>query len=86
MPTPSGQITVSVNLSTTLRVYQSEASEEGVCAVTLAADSTVGDLLDLLAVPRDAAKLVFVNHAKRPLDSPLTDGSRVDIFPLIAGG
>ena len=86
MPTPGEQITVSVNLSTTLRVYQPEASEDGVYAVTLAADSTVGDLLDLLAVPRDAAKLVFVNHVKQPLNGPLTDGSRVDVFPLIAGG
>ncbi len=79
-------ITVSVNLSTTLRGYQPKQTENGLFPVTLGASGTVGDLLDLLAIPRDAAKLVFVNHAKQPLDGPLTDGARVDVFPLIAGG
>jgi sulfur-carrier protein len=80
------QITVFVNLSATLRVYQPEPTENGLYAATLSSASTVGALLDHLAVPRDAAKLIFVNHVKRQLDDPLTDGERVDIFPLIAGG
>ena len=83
---PGEQITVQVNLSATLRVYQPELKEDGLYAATLATESTVGDLLDHLAVPRDAAKLIFVDHTRRQLNDPLIDGARVDIFPLIAGG
>ena len=83
---PGEQITVLVNLSATLRVCQPELSEDGLYTATLATGGTVGDLLDHLAVPRDAAKLIFVDHTRRKLDDPLIDGARVDIFPLIAGG
>ena len=83
---PGEQISVLVNLSATLRVYQPELTEDGLYLATLTAGSTVADLLDHLAVPRDAAKLIFVNHTKRQLDDPLIDRARVDIFPLIAGG
>jgi len=47
---------------------------------------TVGGLIDSLAIPRDRVKTVFVNGRQAELDSPVSDGDRVGVFPAVAGG
>ena len=47
---------------------------------------TVGTLLECLKIPREKAKLVFVNGIRAALDTPLEDGDRVGIFPPVGGG
>ena len=54
--------------------------------VELPGGSTATDLLKHMGIPREAAKLVFVNHSALALDVPLADGVRIEIFPPVAGG
>ena len=47
---------------------------------------SVKNLLATLNVPIAKAHLVFINGVKGSLDTPLSGGERVGIFPPIAGG
>ncbi len=48
--------------------------------------STVGRLLEELAVPLDQAKLLLVNARHAELDQPLKDGDLLVVFPPVGGG
>lgn len=56
------------------------------CTLVVAEGTTVGGLLDHLAIAPDEPKIVFLNgvHARR--EDPLKEGDRVGVFPPIAGG
>jgi len=54
--------------------------------VALNEGATVSDLLDLLAVPVEVVKLVFVNGVHASGERCLKDGDRVGVFPPVAGG
>ena len=47
---------------------------------------SVRELLDHLDIPIVKAHLIFINGIKRPLDTRLSGGERVGIFPPVAGG
>lgn len=47
---------------------------------------TVQTLVEKLGVPVNEVKNVMVNGRRRDLDFKLSDGDRVALFPLIAGG
>ena len=77
---------VHVKLFAHLRHYL-PAAEPGVAtAVALPAGATVGDLADRLGLPREEARVVFVNGRARALDWPLEPGDEVGMFPPIGGG
>jgi molybdopterin converting factor small subunit len=46
----------------------------------------VADLVNQLKLPREEAKVFFVNGRARPVHWPLEAGDEVGIFPLVAGG
>lgn len=46
----------------------------------------VGDLVDSLNIPRQDIKLIFLNGVHAHLDSEISDGDRLGIFPPIGGG
>ncbi len=48
--------------------------------------SRICDLLDQINVPREKAKLIFINGVKAELTSVLEGGERVGIFPPVGGG
>ena len=43
-------------------------------------------VLDILEIPLEEHKVVFVNNRRRELEEPLEEGDRVAIFPPVAGG
>lgn len=47
---------------------------------------SVNELLALLDMPAEKAKLIFINGIKADLDTPLKGGERVGIFPPVGGG
>lgn len=47
---------------------------------------SVKELLDRLEVPIAKAHLIFIDGVKRSLDTLLSGGERVGIFPPVAGG
>ena len=54
--------------------------------VALPEGSTLEDLVDYLALPREQIKVTFVNGRAQKLDYGLQPGDEVGIFPPIAGG
>jgi len=44
------------------------------------------DLLEQIKIPREKAKLIFINGTKAELTSTLQGGERVGIFPPVGGG
>jgi len=47
---------------------------------------SVFDLLEQIKMPREKAKLIFINGVKAELTSTLNGGERVGIFPPVGGG
>ena len=47
---------------------------------------SVFDLLEQINMPREKAKLIFINGVKAELTSTLEGGERVGIFPPVGGG
>ena len=66
------------------RVREAEAGAIRVLAVK--EGTTLAELLDSLAIPREAVALSFVNGLARPLDHALREGDRVGLFPPVGGG
>jgi len=48
--------------------------------------NTLRDLVDLLGIREDEAKIIFIDGVKATLDSGLQGGETVAIFPPIGGG
>jgi len=44
------------------------------------------DLLEQIKMPREKAKLIFINGIKAELTATLQGGERVGIFPPVGGG
>jgi len=47
---------------------------------------SVQEMLDRLEIPTVKAHLIFINGVKRSLETRLSGGERVGIFPPVAGG
>jgi molybdopterin converting factor small subunit len=47
---------------------------------------TVRNVLTALGVPLEEVQLVFVNGTKKEMDTVLTGGERVGVFPPVGGG
>ena len=54
--------------------------------VELPEGSTLADLVDHLALPREKVRVIFVNGRARQLDYHLVPGDEVALFPPIGGG
>ena len=79
-------IQVEVVLYATLAEYV-PGSKPGVPSVMeLEEGKTVQELLEMLGVPGNDAKLIFINGVIKDPDCVLGDRDRVGIFPPVAGG
>ena len=47
---------------------------------------SIVELLDQIKLPREKAKLIFIDGVKAELNSTLEGGERVGIFPPVGGG
>jgi molybdopterin synthase sulfur carrier subunit len=74
-------------VSATVLAQHPEGIRAGIpIKVVLPPGSTLKDLVDYLALPRDQIKVTFVNGRAKQLDYGLQPGDEVGIFPPIAGG
>ena len=55
-------------------------------AVPVSPGTTVGTLLTSLGVDIVSVKLVFVDGRKKSIDTPLSGGERIGVFPPVGGG
>ena len=71
-----------------LRLFASLASRMPTDAThfPISAGTTIGQLIEQIQIPLSEAKLVFINGVRKHLDTPLTGGERVGIFPPVGGG
>jgi molybdopterin converting factor small subunit len=46
----------------------------------------ISNLLDQLNIPREKAKLIFINGVKAEYSTTLNGGERIGIFPPVGGG
>ena len=52
----------------------------------VAEGTTIRELLDVLNVPAEAVKIIFVNGVHAEGGEVLKEGDRVGVFPPVAGG
>jgi molybdopterin converting factor small subunit len=48
--------------------------------------TSIRDLVALLGIPEEKAKLIFINGIKGELDYTFKGGERIGIFPPVGGG
>ncbi len=72
---------LEVKCFATLRKY---APPEG--KISFSPGMRVGDVLTTLNIPEKEVKVVFVNGRHSPLNTLLSDGDRIGIFPAVGGG
>ena len=77
-------ITVRLRLHGFLDRHSPASSE--CLSLQLPTGARAGEALDRLGVPRGAVGLLLVNGQRSDTDKPLSDGDRVEIFPLLGGG
>lgn len=77
---------VKVRLFATLRRYMTESRERNPLDMDLPEGATLRNLLDLLHVPPEEARVSFVNGIIHELDWELKEGDEVGMFPPIGGG
>ncbi|MBT9163624.1 MAG: hypothetical protein DDT24_00540 [Chloroflexi bacterium] len=78
---------IEIRLYATLRRYRPELKVGEPLYLNLDEGTTVKRVLqEVLGLPTEVVKTVFVNGIYRELDHVLVDGDRVGIFPPVAGG
>ncbi len=77
---------VQLILYASLVQHMPPGSSGNSCVMDVEEGTTVADLMNRLALPVQAAKVIFLNgrHAKE--EQPVKDGDRIAFFPPVAGG
>ena len=77
---------VTAKLFATLRDHAPPEANGSTFVQSAAEGATVGDLLDLWAIPENVVLILFVNSVHAERDRVLHDGDVLAVFPPIAGG
>jgi len=81
-----GSITVNVKLFGTLRKYVPAYDHNKGVNVTLDEGSTIQDLLGILGLPENEARIFFVKGISKRYTDRLHDSDEVSIFLQVSGG
>jgi len=73
---------VTIKLFATLKKY----SPPSAANYPITPEMTLRDLINILGIPEDEAKIIFIDGVKAALDSDLQGGETISIFPPIGGG
>ena len=76
------KIHITIKLFATLKKYSPPDADN----YPVTPGNTIMDLVDLLGLSEDEAKIIFIDGVKATLDSGLQGGETVSIFPPIGGG
>jgi molybdopterin converting factor small subunit len=77
---------VGIRLQAILRRYRPVGFKGDVVQVDLPDGAAVRDAAIALGVPTDMVHAVFVNDKQGTLDTALSEGDAVRLFPPVAGG
>ncbi|VFQ44484.1 molybdopterin synthase/thiamin biosynthesis sulphur carrier beta-grasp [Desulfoluna butyratoxydans] len=75
---------LELKLFATLRPYLKGTCEDGTLEVP--DNTTVADVIELLKLPEEQVRLIFVNGRHADRDRELCAGDRLGIFPPVGGG
>ena len=73
---------IELKLYATLSTYTPTNAD----AINISRGMTIRSLIDQLGIPEEKAKLIFINGVKGNLESSLSGGEKVGIFPPVGGG
>jgi sulfur carrier protein ThiS len=76
---------IEVRLYAVLRKY-SVQSPNGMINMEVPEATSVQELIEMLDINIDEVKLVMVNGKNTDLDTILSDGDRIGLFPPVGGG
>ncbi|MGI5836738.1 MAG: MoaD/ThiS family protein [Chloroflexota bacterium] len=77
---------VKLRVYASLREYLPELSLGQTKVITAPDGIAIGEMLDLLGIPRGEVRNCFVNGLQREQGFRLSDGDDVAIFPPVGGG
>lgn len=77
---------LTVKLFATLGKFRPDAAGEKPFELQVHDGATVQKVIEMLGLPENVVRVVFVNGRARPLDWTLSDGDELGIFPPIGGG
>ena len=83
---PVTAMRIEVRLFATLTQYSPPGSDGRRAQLSVAEGTTAGEILDELGIPREEAKLIFIDSVHGDPSTTLQSGSVVSVFPPIAGG
>ncbi|BCS97053.1 hypothetical protein DSLASN_26850 [Desulfoluna limicola] len=75
---------LEIKLFATLRPYMEGICEDG--SLEVAEETTVAHIVEILKLPDEQVRLVFVNGRHVGRDHVLESGDRIGIFPPVGGG
>ncbi len=77
---------IEVRLFANLAAYLPPGSDGRRAQLSVEEAATAGQILDQLGVPREDAKLIFIDSVHGELSTAVHSGSVLSVFPPIAGG
>ena len=76
-------VTIEIKLYASLKKYLPDDADR---VYPVKAGTPVSVVLEQLNIPKDEARLIFINGVRKDIDAPLSGGDRVGVFPPIGGG
>ena len=77
---------IEVNLFASLGRYKPPEAGKDFWVISCPEGMTVMELINLLDVPREEVKLIFLNGVHATGETVLTSGDRIGLFPPVGGG
>jgi molybdopterin converting factor small subunit len=77
---------VYVKLFATLRPYHPGPNRSEPLAVELAQGARAADLVPALNLPEKLVRHAFINNQQKTLDTVLSEGDKINLFPPVVGG
>lgn len=77
---------VDVYLYATLSSYLPEDASGRSVTLEVSEGASIREIVELLNIPKETIKLLFVNGIHAQMDTILGEGDRLGVFPPVGGG
>ena len=77
---------IEINLYASLARYLPSGFPGKGLEMNIPVGTKVGEVLEMLKVPDEEVKMIFLNGLHAKSDKVLKDGDRLGVFPPVAGG
>jgi molybdopterin converting factor small subunit len=77
---------IEVRLFASLARFMPDKNIKKPYAMDVQNGATIADIFNLLNVPEDSVKLIFLNGIRATSDQALKEGDRLGVFPALGGG